>query len=358
MKTKSIKLPLIVLSLLTITSFAFYVTAQEQSTTDKNIFLDSDQDGLSDAEEKTYGTDPNKADTDGDGYSDGAEINAGYDPLKPAPGDKLIPVATPASATTTATDKPNLTKEVAKKISVMANSNSGNGQDVSVPDIQQIVDETINDSKNSANNLPTIDPSEIKIKKNTYKNLSPEKAKEKQKEDFSKYITSVYYILASNSPKPITSSTDVSSVLASLLQNVTMSISKQNSSYVNDLTGNAEKTLQQIKDIEVPEEFVDVHIKALQFAKYSLSLKETLNSSPEDPLSDLANLSRIQGFAESMSSFFDETQAKLDEYGLTYDDTVKKAIESAGLPSVDGLTGIVKDTTSTNQSITTDNVAQ
>lgn len=44
---------------------------------------DSDGDGLTDAEEEFYGTDPNKADTDGDGYSDYTEINAGTDPLDP-----------------------------------------------------------------------------------------------------------------------------------------------------------------------------------------------------------------------------------------------------------------------------------
>lgn len=67
---------------------------------------DSDGDGLTDAEEKTLGTDSNKADTDGDGltdwaevkiyktdplnpdtdgdgYKDGAEVINNYDPLKP-----------------------------------------------------------------------------------------------------------------------------------------------------------------------------------------------------------------------------------------------------------------------------------
>lgn len=42
---------------------------------------DSDGDGLTDAEEEFYGTDPNNPDTDGDGYSDYTEIKAGTDPL-------------------------------------------------------------------------------------------------------------------------------------------------------------------------------------------------------------------------------------------------------------------------------------
>lgn len=42
---------------------------------------DADGDGLSDADEAAYGTDPNNADSDEDGVQDGGEINAGTDPL-------------------------------------------------------------------------------------------------------------------------------------------------------------------------------------------------------------------------------------------------------------------------------------
>ncbi|MCX6763029.1 MAG: hypothetical protein NT093_04615, partial [Candidatus Moranbacteria bacterium] len=80
--------------------FATTLFALAQSQNNSSLFLDSDQDGLTDQEEKAIGTDPLKADTDGDGYSDGKEVESGYDPLKPAPGDKLVPSAestTPAS---------------------------------------------------------------------------------------------------------------------------------------------------------------------------------------------------------------------------------------------------------------------
>lgn len=43
--------------------------------------VDSDADGLSDEQEKFYGSDANKADTDGDGYNDGSEVKGGYDPV-------------------------------------------------------------------------------------------------------------------------------------------------------------------------------------------------------------------------------------------------------------------------------------
>lgn len=44
---------------------------------------DADSDGLNDADEFLYGTDPNISDTDVDGHSDLTEVNAGSDPLDP-----------------------------------------------------------------------------------------------------------------------------------------------------------------------------------------------------------------------------------------------------------------------------------
>ena len=46
--------------------------------------MDSDGDGLSDAQEVAVGSDPFNPDTDGDGFSDAAEVMAGSDPADPA----------------------------------------------------------------------------------------------------------------------------------------------------------------------------------------------------------------------------------------------------------------------------------
>lgn len=53
-----------------------------------DMTLDSDNDGLTNAEEEAYGTDMNNPDTDGDTYKDGDEVKNGYDPLGPG---KLAP---------------------------------------------------------------------------------------------------------------------------------------------------------------------------------------------------------------------------------------------------------------------------
>jgi hypothetical protein len=54
-------------------------TLAEQTDPDS----DTDNDGLTDAQESTYGTDPANPDSDGDGYLDGDEVGAGYDPNGP-----------------------------------------------------------------------------------------------------------------------------------------------------------------------------------------------------------------------------------------------------------------------------------
>ncbi len=57
--------------------------ADEAVNGTKVSVADTDGDGLKDGEEvNKYGTNPLKKDTDGDGYSDGVEVKAGKDPLK------------------------------------------------------------------------------------------------------------------------------------------------------------------------------------------------------------------------------------------------------------------------------------
>lgn len=55
--------------------------AQEQKQS-ALLGIDTDQDGLTDVEERLYSTDPAKSDMDGDGFSDGNELKNLYDPLK------------------------------------------------------------------------------------------------------------------------------------------------------------------------------------------------------------------------------------------------------------------------------------
>jgi len=338
MKEKNIKLSLLILLGLIIISFAFLSVAQENSTTQNNIFLDSDQDGLSDAEEKVYGTDAQNPDTDRDGYSDGAEVNGGYNPLIPSPGDKLTEniskKTTPvdSSATTTATaapDEENLTKKVAQKIADLNLEN----QDVSIAEITSLVQDSISTTLTD-NDLPEINVKDIKIKKQNYDNLSAQSSKDKRQEDFSKYMAAVFYIFSSNSPEPITSTKDITATLTSTAEKIVFALSSRDASSLNDLQESGKKIKDQLMEVEVPEDLVELHIKALRFANYSISLKDYVTANSADPLSDIANLSKINAFVESLINFATEAENKITEYGFKYDKTFQENASTLGLPDL------------------------
>jgi hypothetical protein len=72
--------------------------AASEGTAAEDVDEDSDADGLTDAAEYSYGSDPFQADTDGDGTADGAEVEAGTDPTSMQTGEFL-----PGDATTDCT---------------------------------------------------------------------------------------------------------------------------------------------------------------------------------------------------------------------------------------------------------------
>jgi len=337
MQKNTFKKHFFVLLVLIFSSCAVFAVAQDKDAS-QNIFSDSDQDGLSDTEEMTYGTDPNNPDTDGDSYSDGVEVRGGYNPLKPAPGDKLVP-ETPSTEILAIEDsgneEKNLTQELAKKASLLS-QNSENGE-ASLDSIQAMVTDLIS-SEVDETTLPEISADEIKIKKQNYSNLSEEKAKEKRKEDFIDYAVSTFYILSSNSPIPITSSMDVSKTTKSLFKNLSSAAVSSNFSSFEKYSESGEKMLEQLKEVEVPEEMVETHKKGLQFAKYSITLQDLIKPNPKDPISELVNLTKAQGLLESLSGFLDEVEQKVSEYDLLEDsDLINEKIKATGinLPEID-----------------------
>ncbi|MBU2028673.1 thrombospondin type 3 repeat-containing protein [Patescibacteria group bacterium] len=333
MKIRNVKTSLLVLVGLIVISLAFYVSAEDNFGSKNNIFLDSDQDGLSDEEEKSLGTDPKNKDTDGDGYSDGVEVKSGYDPLKPAPGDKLVNEAEKKIAPVVAVNanEKNSTQVMAQKIAVLSNESSDKGEMISQEDVQTLVDESMLASANQEIKLPEIKKEALKILKQDYKKYSKEKAEAKRKEDFSNYLMTVFYIFSNNSPKPITSNVNLSGVINSLFQEVIKAITLRNPASLEKINVSVEKIQEQLMEIEVPEELVDMHIRVIQFSRYSLEAEKLLAPQNEDPIMDIANLSQLAALATEFQSFSSEMEAKFSEYGLTYDENLQKKIEDLGI---------------------------
>jgi hypothetical protein len=337
MKIKKIQLSLIVLFALVIASFSFFATAQEQATTTKNIFLDNDQDGLSDAEETTYGTDPQKADSDGDGYSDGAEVQSGYDPTKPSPGDKIIPtIANATTETPVDSAQENLTINVTQKIATMLSSSDPANKDVTLEQVNSLVDDSLN-TQVSSDEMPVVTKDDIIIKQDDFKGLNDEQITAAKKDDLTDYIVGVSYVLSSNSPTPVTSTSDISTLSNSITQSFTTAITSQDPKAIADILATDQKIIEQMKSIPVPEDLADLHIEALQITEYAQNLNTLFAPNPTDPLTSIANFSKVLGFMSYASAFSDDMTAKIDSYDLTFDDSLQNKLSSYGmdLPSDD-----------------------
>ncbi|MDO8529191.1 MAG: hypothetical protein Q7S18_00810 [bacterium] len=336
MKVRKIKSTLLIFTGLVILSFAFFSIAQENSESNKNIFEDSDQDGLSNAEEKTYGTNPNNPDTDGDGYSDGVEIKSGYDPLKPSPGDKIVkdaaqnkPDTSPTSALSkvtevagSATEKnpadKNLTQELSTKVAALINSSDSEKKDIKIEDIDALISDFTNQNQSMTfEDLPKIDEKKIKIKKQEYAKLTEADRKAREKDDTLKYLTAAAYIMAANSPQKISSTDDLGKLSNDIVSQVAnFSASLSDISYFENLAAKGADTLKQLEEVEVPQNFLDIHVKALQVATYAVSLKNEAKPNAEDPVSTIVSVSRVQNLLILSESLFNEIQSRLSDLGI------------------------------------------
>lgn len=316
---------MLVFSGLVILSFALFSIAQENSSSNKNIFQDSDGDNLSNEEELSYGTDPYNSDTDGDGYTDFIEINSGYNPLKHAPGDKIVNNISANQVAGTSTEKKgvenvndkNLTEELSEKTASLINQSQSENKEIGVEDLDEIINQTMGEEI-TFENLPEIDEDTIKILDQNYSNLSEEARDEKEKEDATQYLTAVGYIIVTNSPQSIGTEEDVSNFQNEILSYVS-EFSNDTSTipeYFNDLADKGESMLDQLKDIEVPESLLEYHIKGLQLANYAISLKDQHEDTSEDPVSTAIYLSKGYNLLALTQSLFQETKNKIEELGI------------------------------------------
>lgn len=316
--------PVVFFALLSIVSCALFVSASAEDVfAGKNVFLDSDGDGLSNEEERLYGTDPFNKDTDGDGYSDGVEVKGGYDPLKKAPGDKIAVGgnAVESSASKGGVEsRENLTQKISTEVAKMVLEKGTNKSDVSLGDLDSAVSTALGSSENIV--LPTVSTDEIKVRALTKKEkkLSASERKKVEEEYIVEYLTSMAYIMANNSPSTFQTEDQLKIVSDDIVTQSSNALINGDFSYISDLSKNGERMLEQVREVEVPEAMVDMHLRALQMAKYAVSLKDELvamKNNTDDPLKNIATLSKIQGFLNFTTVFAGEFGAKLASHGVT-----------------------------------------
>jgi len=301
-------------------SGAFFVTASEELS-GKNIVDDPDQDDLTTEEERLYGTDPMNRDTDGDGYSDGVEVRSGYDPLRKAPGDKIVSEEAAAlSASVGGVGGENLTEQTAQEIANLIKNTQEEGDgnvEVSLDELNVLAQDIASGNLSEEVILPEVDADSIKVKELSCKKLSEKKCDEKKKEDIVEYLTVIAYIFANNSPENFKTQDELEDVSDSLVNEAVAALSFGDISQLDALAENGEKMLSQIYEVEVPEEMLDIHMKAIKLAKYAASLKGELSVDPnEDPMKTISSLSKTQGLLNVIVGFVADVQGKAVEYGI------------------------------------------
>lgn len=326
---KNLRISFFVFTVLFFLVTVAYVTADEVASNVATTFDDPDGDGLSNEEEKVYGTDPNVADTDNDGYSDGVEIKSGYDPLKPAPGDRVTQSETTADQSGTASEgmTENITEKATQKLADLVaekveknNSNDGNNDgslsEITQQDITQVIGEVMSSGQSDIT-LPEVNISDLKVK-DLPKNLSQSEAEDQNRQDVIEYLTLVSYILVSNLPVQIHNSDDLQSFLTSSGSRILTSLISGNYSFLDSVEESGKKALEEVNKVEVPKSMLDTHAKMLQLLTFASNLKGSIKTtvSPDDPLGQMYMLAKVQGFLLTMGSFMQDAQGKLADFGI------------------------------------------
>lgn len=292
---------------------SFYVLAQVENTINKNIFGDTDQDGLSDTEEKAYGTNPSNADTDDDGYSDGVELKSGYDPLKPAPNDKLAVQNTNEQS---GSEVSTLTSSLAEKIRSLVEQKNSANESISVDELSSVVTGDLEAKVGpqiTFETLPAVERKDLKIKQQDYDDLSDEEMTERIQRDNEEYAKNTLYLLFTNAPRTIQTEADFASFQDEFSEKLSgLSSDNPDYDYFRNFASKLEITLEQVKEIEVPESLVDTHIKLLQLTNGYLALRDPSLPKIEDPTTRIIIISRAKMLMELTYVFFQEADKALD----------------------------------------------
>lgn len=291
-----------------------YVKADNTRTDNRTVCdkaLDADCDGLTDAEEKLYGTDSRNTDTDGDSYSDGVEVKSGYDPTKPAPGDKIANFVnesmTPNASASTVTDTLSMTTQFVQELQGYADSQSG--QAISSADLQSLmgtsIEEKIGEAITWDSLAGSVDQTKIKTFSQAYPTLNAAEKKARIQQDSYVYITKIGYLLDSSLPVMALNSSDLEKFGTDFKDHL-LSLTTDNPDveYFSDLGDRLELFSNQTANIEVPETMLDIHVKALSFVNALLALRD-LQSPVQDPLASLILFSKIQNLIDLGTDFLE-----------------------------------------------------
>ncbi|MDO8512829.1 MAG: hypothetical protein Q7S57_06175 [bacterium] len=255
--------------------------------------VDSDNDGLSDAMEALYKTDPNNPDTDGDGYKDGDEVANGYDPLIKSPNDKIDRLATRLGTTaltplsTSPLPSPSLTQLFVNKTGITPTDQNIQANEAQ---INQFINET-----NARGILPIILDSDIKIITATGKTA------------IVKYLDTLS--LKTNAKLKAVTPEEITTAFTTLT-------SKKDSAPLDKIIANLKNNTQIFRDVSVPKEVAELHKKYLSAVVALQTNTETLKNYQTDYVSVLVAASRIEGLRAVFAEVGTEIKVLETKYGI------------------------------------------
>lgn len=255
--------------------------------------IDSDNDGLSDAMELLYKTDPTNVDSDGDGYKDGDEVANGYDPLIKSPGDKIDRLTTrlgETSITPTSPSplpSPSLTQLFVNKTGIIPTEQNA---PLNEAQINKFINET-----NARGILPIILDSDIKISNATGKAAVVS------------YLDTLS-IAKNTKLKPVTPE-QISTAFSALT-------SKNNPIPLDGLITNLKGNTKIFRDAQVPKEVVELHKKYLSAVIALQTNTEALKNYKTDYVSVLVAASRIEGLRAVFAEVGNDIKKLETKYGI------------------------------------------
>lgn len=263
----------------------------QKETTNFNIpsaEIDSDQDGLSDAIETLYKTDPNNPDSDGDGYKDGDEIANGYDPLLKSPNDKIKRSGVNANtATSPLPSPPTFTQQFINKTGITPTKENLLTNETQV---NQFINET-----NARGVLPIILDSDIKII-NTSGKIA-----------IVKYLDTLS-LVKNPKLKPITPE-QITAAFKTLTE-------KSDPTQLNKIITDLENNATIFRAVEVPKEATELHKKYLSAVLALLDDTRMLKNYKADYVSALVAASRLEGLKPVFTEVEDDIKVLETKYGI------------------------------------------
>jgi len=264
---------------------------------------DPDNDGLKNWEEEVYKTDPRDPDTDKDGYTDGEEILSGYDPLVKAPNDTL-------ENTDTSVPRP-LPKNLTDRLSQIISEKIKSGEINPVSDPNTAPDSTLLNNEDILNEallqiakkaekdfiLPSISNKEIKISTENTNN-----------DQVRLYIAQMSSAMATND--------SVYSGFQSEAELIQSAVAEKDTSKIQPLINSYEMIIENIKKIEAPQDFADIHKEQIAIFELTKKILEAIQNFEDDPASASAAADVYPKLNSLLKKLSEKLILRLEKYQL------------------------------------------